>query len=73
MLRNVSLLISSDSTIQIPSPAQCFHGLPVGDISLYTPLTKPSSDSSIRRRNTSIKTHKSSHPISNAPWLIVLF
>ncbi|PSN42792.1 hypothetical protein C0J52_18123 [Blattella germanica] len=39
----------------------------VFDISFHTPLTEQSSDSSIRRRNTSVKPHKSAPPISNSP------
>ncbi|PSN54590.1 hypothetical protein C0J52_07386 [Blattella germanica] len=39
----------------------------VFDIFLNMPLTEPSSDSSIRKRNMSLQPHRSVPPISNAP------
>ncbi|PSN36328.1 hypothetical protein C0J52_24329 [Blattella germanica] len=43
------------------------------DISLHMPVTEPSSECSISRRNKSIQPHRSTPPIPNTPWLTVLF
>ncbi|PSN54535.1 hypothetical protein C0J52_10201 [Blattella germanica] len=45
----------------------------VFDISLHMPLTEQSSESSNRRRNTSIQLLSTAPPISSALWLTVLF
>ncbi|PSN32277.1 hypothetical protein C0J52_19509 [Blattella germanica] len=77
MLWHASLLISfrhlnTDSLTSAMFSWSTSWGL-VFDISLHMSLTEPSSDSSIRRSNTSIQPNRSAPPTSNAPWLTVLF
>ncbi|PSN40940.1 hypothetical protein C0J52_26469 [Blattella germanica] len=65
-------LLNTDSLTRAMFSWSASWGL-VFDIFLHMPLTAPSSDSSIRRRNTSIQSQRSAPPISNTPWLTVLF
>ncbi|PSN54656.1 hypothetical protein C0J52_01084 [Blattella germanica] len=58
-------LLNTDSLNRAMLSWSTSSGL-VFDISLHMLLTEPSSDSSIRRKNTTIQSHRSAPPIPNA-------